>query len=98
MNSVVTVFNLIVHRVTVVTSFSLCSCLTRVYLAGRLPKLKLTLSLNRAALAKGKLIKQKKIQAVRKDTITQQASLTKLKRNFRGICPKMLDVPKNRES
>lgn len=60
MNSVVTVFNLIVHRVTVVTSFSLCSCLTRVYLAGRLPKLKLTLSLNRAALAKGKLIKQKK--------------------------------------
>lgn len=98
MNSVVTVFNLIVHRVTVVTSFSLCSCLTRVYLAGRLPKLKLTLSLNRAALAKGKLIKQKKIQAVRKDAITQQASLTKLKRNFRGICPKMLDVPKNRES
>lgn len=60
MNSVVTVFNLIVHRVTVVTSFSLCSCLTRVYLAGRLPKLKLTLSLNRAALAKGKLIKQNK--------------------------------------
>lgn len=98
MNSVVTVFNLIVHRVTVVTSFSLCSCLTRVYLAGRLPKLKLTLSLNRAALAKGKLIKQKKIQAVCKDAITQQASLTKLKRNFRGICPKMLDVPKNRES
>lgn len=98
MNSVVTVFNLIVHRVTVVTSFSLCSCLTRVYLAGRLPKLKLTLSLNRAALAKGKLIKQKKIQAVCKDTITQQASLTKLKRSFRGICPKMLEVPKNRES